>query len=114
VPSWGFRRDDGEHVPLAGDAVERATVSRLEADARADDEVAHGLRHQHLAGVGVGGQLAGDLDGDSLYIVSCEEALAAVNGGTSVVVANGEFGDQLLSAFDCPGGAVERGPTGCA
>src|SRR5215218_10105820 len=69
----------GEHMPLAGHALQRVTTAVDEVDVGSADEIPHGARDQHLARAGEGGNPGADVHGDARQVVAPQLALAAVN-----------------------------------
>src|SRR5215218_6073225 len=55
----------GEHVPLAGDALERMAPAVREIDARAGNQIAHGARDEHLARPGERRDARADVHGNT-------------------------------------------------
>src|SRR5437764_13783900 len=71
-------------MPLAGDALESVRAAVREPEPRAGDEVAHGARHQDLAGPGERRDAGADVHGDPAELRPHHLTLARVETGADL------------------------------
>ena len=100
---------DREQAPFAGDAGKRPAPAVGELEPGAGDEVADGLRHEHLAGRGLSGDAGGDLHREAADAVPLELDLAGVHPGADADAERPERADDRAGAADGARRAVEGG-----
>src|SRR2546421_119746 len=71
-------------MPFAGDALERVSAAVREPEPRAGDEVAHGARHQDLAGPGERRDAGADVHGDPAELRPHHLTFARVEAGADL------------------------------
>src|SRR5579864_2616401 len=79
VVAEGRSRGHRVEVPCARHAFELARASVLEAQARADDEVSDGARHENLASLRQSGYARADMNRDPADILATHLAFPGVN-----------------------------------
>ena len=77
---------DGEHLPVAGNALEGVAAPVVERDAAAGNEVAHSRRHVDLAGTRERRDPCADVHGDARDVVAAQHALADVQPGPDLEI----------------------------
>jgi len=68
-------------MPLAGDTLQRAGATVLETESRPGDQILHGARDKHLAGLSKGSDAGADVHGDPAELRAHHLALASVEAG---------------------------------
>ena len=100
---------DSEDLPLARHAFQNVFALVLELVARADDEISHGSRDQHLPGLRQGRYSGADVDRDPPDVIATNLDLASMQPDPHIDVERLQGDGQLTPARDAARGAIERG-----
>jgi len=103
------RAGDGEHLPVAGDPLERVDAPVVEGDAAAGHEVAHRGRHVDLPGSGERRDPGADVHRVPRAAVAPKLALADVQPRSDPEIETVGRVDDGLRALDPARGTVEPG-----
>src|SRR4029453_16882044 len=99
-----------EQLPGALDALELAGAAVGQGDAGAGAQVADGPGHQDLAGVGLGQDPGGEVDGDAADVVAAQLDLAGVEPGPDLDVDVDELVAEGDRRAEGTPGRLEVGP----
>src|SRR5262249_12713475 len=106
--SMSFRGDRVE-PPDPRHALEFVFASVLELDARADQDAAHRLAHEHLTGRSQVGDPPDDADGPADAVVAADLDLGGVAPGTQLQPDGLRSGEDLGGTAQCTGRGVKGG-----
>src|SRR5215207_3967980 len=99
----------GEHLPLAGHALQSWTAAVGEVDAGAGDEIADGTGDENLARVCDRGDARPDVHGDPGEVITAQLALTGVETGPNLEPEIAGTGRDGLGTVDGATGSVESG-----
>src|SRR5205807_3446091 len=102
------RLGDREQLPFPWHAFELVGAAVGELDPRADDEIAHRARHEHLAGCRPRAYARADVHGHAANVGVDQLTLTGVHAGAHTDAERADVLADRARAADRAGGTVER------